>query len=292
MANGEAYPLAMPVPAIGGEAVVTPEAEDVGLDRSARAAASFRPRPVVFIGPKRSVNLSPWILSRLGEEGQMRGFFLRRSCLLGLWFVLSGILAPLSAQEVTEPSTGTKFPARRPFRDEVGQPTVQCVGTAVRKRLIVKVYGMCLYVDLEGLRQRAAGRKLSADDAGRLLVEGDVPRGFVLQFVRDVGRDNIVEAFREGLRKNWPGGGFSESAPAVQQFLSAVGYDIARGQEIRIWLDPEGGVTVQFAQRPAVRVADAPLARAVAGIWLGAQPVSPDLRASLLKDLPSLLAGP
>jgi len=214
------------------------------------------------------------------------------SCWFGLWVLGGGVFWPLSAQEVTEPATGTKFPAQRPFLDEAGQPTVQCVGTAVRKRLVFKVYGMCLYVDLNGLRQRAAGKPLSTDDAARLLIEGDVPRGFVLQFVRDVGRDNIVEAFREGLRKNWPGGGFSESVPSVQQFLNAVGYDIAKGQEIRLWLDAGGNVTVQFAQRPAVRIADATLARAVAGIWLGAQPVSPDIRASLLKDLPARTAGP
>jgi hypothetical protein len=151
---------------------------------------------------------------------------------------------------------------------------------------------MCLYVDLEGLRQQVGGRKLSADEAARLLIEGSVRRGFVLQFVRDVSKDNIVEAFREGLRKNWPGEPFSETHPAVRQFLDAVRSDIARGQEIRIWLDPEGAVTVQFAQRPAVRIADASLVRAVAGIWLGAQPVSPDLRASLLKDLPARTASP
>ncbi|GBC84817.1 hypothetical protein HRbin11_01252 [bacterium HR11] len=213
-------------------------------------------------------------------------------CFLGLGVLGGGVVSSLSAQEVTEPATGTKFPAQRPFLDEAGQPTVQCVGTAVRKRLVFKVYGMCLYVDLDGLRQRAGGRKLSADEAARLLIEGGVHRGFVLQFVRDVGKDNIVEAFREGLRKNWPGGGFPESAPSVQQFLNAVGYDIAKGQEIRVWLDAEGNVTLQFAERPAVRIADPSLARAVAGIWLGAQPVSPDIRASLLKDLPARTAGP
>jgi hypothetical protein len=213
-------------------------------------------------------------------------------CLLGLGVLGGGVFSSLSAQEVTEPATGTKFPAQRPFRDEAGQPAVQCVGTAVRKRLVFKVYGMCLYVDLEGLRQQAGSRKLSADEAARLLVEGDVRRGFVLQFVRDVDKDNIVEAFREGLRKNWPGGPFSETHPAVQQFLDAVRSDIARGQEIRIWLDPEGTVTVQFAQRPAVRIADPSLVRAIAGIWLGAQPVSPDIRASLLKDLPVRIASP
>jgi len=179
-----------------------------------------------------------------------------------------------------------------PSEDKAGQPAVQCVGTAVWKRLVFKVYGMCLYMDLEGLRQQAGSRKLSADEAARLLVEGDVRRGFVLQFVRDVDKDNIVEAFREGLRKNWPGGPFSETHPAVQQFLDAVRSDIARGQEIRIWLDPEGAVTIQFAQRPAVRIADPSLVRAIAGIWLGAQPVSPDIRASLLKDLPVRIASP
>ncbi len=213
-------------------------------------------------------------------------------CFLGLGVLGGGVVSPLSAQEITEPATGTKFPVQRPFLDEAGQPTVQCVGTAVRKRLVFKVYGMCLYVDLDGLRQRAAGTRLSTDDTARLLIEGDVPRGFVLQFVRDVGKDNIVEAFREGLQKNWPGGGFSESAPSVQQFLNAVGHDITKGQEIRLWLDAGGNVTVQFAQRPAVRIADATLARAIAGIWLGTQPVSPDIRASLLKDLPARLARP
>ncbi len=193
------------------------------------------------------------------------------------------------AQEIVEPSTKTRFPTTRPFLDGAALgPALDCVGTAVRKKFIFKVYGMCLYVDIPVLHQRV-GDTADPETIAQALIRGGVAHAFVLHFVRNVDARKIVDAFREGLQKNWPDGAFDPDQPGVRQFLAATNFDIRDGQEIQIWIDAQSRVHIRFADRPVVTIDDPTLQRAITGIWLGARPVHKKMKASLLRDLPGRL---
>lgn len=108
---------------------------------------------------------------------------------------------PVHAEEVVEPGSGHAFPAllthdSRPYT---------LAGVALRKKFIIKVYGMGLYVDQAAAKQafpsllaKAGGHDrehlLSGDRAQTFVAWGHFGKLGVLHFVRDVDKDRIREA--------------------------------------------------------------------------------------------------
>ncbi len=192
--------------------------------------------------------------------------------------------------KITEPSTKVTFPVQRTFLDKDGASAMTCIGTGVRKKFVVKVYGICFYVALDEVRALFPDG-FTADDAHfEKLLSGTYHRAFIMRFVRGVGKDKIVGAFRDGLKKNWPAGSkFDPNNEAVKAFLDANNFDIEKNQEIQIWIDNENTVYVINGTHPVQSVQDETLAQAVTGIWLGKKPVSGKMKKGLVSRLPGLL---
>jgi hypothetical protein len=214
-----------------------------------------------------------------------------RLCLVALLLVV----APVRAEEVVEPSTEQKFPAQR----QVDGQTYTLVGVGVRKKVVVKVYAIAIYVedeparrDFPALTARAGGREharlVAGDAAPQFVTWGHFGKLAVLRFVRDVDADRVREAFREGLEEELGDKATPEGKRTAEAFVAAFDHELKEGQEIelRTWPDGRVAVTVAGARRDLPQ--SPKLARAIWSIWLGARPISTELRRSLIDRVDAL----
>lgn len=219
-----------------------------------------------------------------------------RGCLGAL--ALVSVLAsatPATAEKVTEPATDVQFDAKRTTDGK----SYVLVGVGVRKKLVVKVYAMGLYVEeVEGKRAfPSLAMKAGGSDKAKL-TEGDRAQAFVIwgqfgklgvmHFVRDVGADKIRGAFEEGLTDE-----LTEKAPAdvreaTQAFLKLVDRDVKSGDEVLLHTGADGKIELSIAGQAKGSVQNTKLARALWSIWLGPKPISKDLRAELVNRIDEL----
>jgi hypothetical protein len=144
-----------------------------------------------------------------------------------------------------------------PTRVDLDGHSLVLNGTATRKKFIVKVYVAGLY-----LPAREA-------DAEKIL-EADEPRHIVLQFVHDVGKDKMCNAWNEALENNTP----NASAELKAQFETLCSYmeDIKKGEQFVFTYLPGTGthVGVKGVERGAIE--GKAFADALFKAWIGPHP--------------------
>ena len=174
-----------------------------------------------------------------------------------------GLLAQtLPAQEVVkESSTGKSFPVQITVTHEGKTYPLTLTGTTVRKKLIVKVYGMGHYM-------QDPPRGSEKDVVAAVLTDGKAKQ-LTMDFVRDVDVEKIQGAYRDGFEENAAGDELKAITPLVDQFL---GYFTAPVKEndryVLRWL-PGGTIlsTVAGVDKPAIK--NPVFARVLWSIWLG-----------------------
>ena len=175
------------------------------------------------------------------------------------------------AEDVAEPRTGVRFPAK------VGDMSLLGVGLRTKTILKVKVYAIGLYVAdsaLSGSLKGPTGAKLY-----RELVWGDFPKEVHLRLVRDVSASQMQESIREALEK--------ADKARVDTFVSYFG-DIKTGQEYVLRWTPGGSLETVANGTPKPPIADKNFAAAVFGIWLGDDPIQEDIKRDLIARAPQL----
>jgi Chalcone isomerase-like len=216
---------------------------------------------------------------------------------LGIALLLVAALAGRARADdtVTEPSTGQDFPVAR----TVDGHTLTLLGVGVRKKFVVKVYAMALYVDETEARRnfpplvaRAGGRSraqlLSSDHAQQFTIWGAFDKVAVLHFVRNVDADKIKEAFVDGLEDELSDKAPAEMKKAADAFVALFDHPLKDGQEIELRTDGDGHIAVTIAGEKKDGPRSAKLARAIWSIWLGPKPISTDLRKSLVDRIDQL----
>jgi hypothetical protein len=177
---------------------------------------------------------------------------------------------------VNEPSTGHGFEASRAD----GGKSFTLVGTGVRKKFIVKVYAMGLYVESEGAKKASRGGDPQAFVAG-----GSFGKLAVLHFVRDVDAGKIQQAYRDGLETEL---GDPSTKALAEAFVAAFDRDVKDGQEIVVRTSGDGKISVAVAGSKKDVGQSARLAKAIWNIWLGAKPISPDMRKTLVERVDAI----
>ena len=137
-----------------------------------------------------------------------------------------------------------------------GQPLV-LNGLGLRSKFGFKVYVAGLYLPN---KERSAQKVLGAD----------VPRRMVLSFLRDVGKDDMCDAWNEGLEANTP----NASAQVKKDFATLCGYmgDVAKGQQMVFTYVPGTGTRVEVAGKAKGTIAGKATADAILATWLGPEP--------------------
>lgn len=190
-----------------------------------------------------------------------------------LALVLAG---PAAGQELTEPGSGVRFPAKR------GDLSLLGVGLRTRTVFRVKVYAIALYVADSALAGPLAAHRGQVGTPAfyRDLVRGDFLKEVHLRFTRDLDRGTIQEAMRDALA-----GGNKARVDAFVSYFP----EIKAGQECVLRWIPGGTLETVIAGEAKPPIADRDFAAAVFGVWLGERPIQEDIKKGLVSRVPELI---
>jgi hypothetical protein len=160
---------------------------------------------------------------------------------------------------------GVNFPDQAQV--EGSNLTLNGLGLRQATMFKVNVYVAALYV-----------AKTSSDP--NALLGSNTPSELILQFVRDVGADDLRKGWQEGFEKN-----SGTQLPALKERIAMLnGWmgDVKTGQRLTFIHKPGAGleVNVNGAVKGSIKGDD--FAKAFLSIWLGADPPNPEIKAGLL----------
>jgi hypothetical protein len=190
-------------------------------------------------------------------------------------------VTPALAETVVEPSTGHSFDDAK----SIDGKRFALLGVGVRKKFIIKVYSMALYAD-EAEAKRAY--KSGGGEATAFVANNPFAKLAVLRFARDVDSGKIRGAYEDGLADE-----LSDKAPAdlkqgAQAFIAAFDKDLKTGQEI-VLRTTEKKIEIDVAGSRKQLPSSPTLSKAIWNIWLGAKPISKDLKSGLVSRVDGAL---
>jgi hypothetical protein len=160
---------------------------------------------------------------------------------------------------------GVNFPDQAQV--EGSNLTLNGLGLRQATAFKVNVYVAALYV-----------AKTSYDP--NALMASTAPSELILQFVRDVGADDLRKGWNEGFEKN-----SKEQLPALKDRIATLnGWmgDMKTGQRLIFIHKPGAGVEVNVNGSVKGTVKGDDFAKAFLAIWLGADPPNPEIKAGML----------
>ena len=169
---------------------------------------------------------------------------------------------PSMAQEmVKESSTKKMFLKEVTFSHDSTDYTVTLTGLTVRKKFVVKVYGIAHYMQDAG--------KSSKEDAFKAVLADGKAKQITMDFSRNVGFDKIQGSFKDGFKKNASAEELKEIQPLVDQFLGYFDKEVKKNEQyILRWLAGGTVITiVQGEEKPAIT--NLTFAKVLWKIWLG-----------------------
>ena len=175
---------------------------------------------------------------------------MRRFAALALGLLLAaGAISPLAAATlagVTMPDTG-----------KAGDQQLVLNGMALRSKAVFKVYVAGLYLPAK-------------EHDWQKVLAADTPRRTVMHWLRSVGKEQICEAWNEGLEANTP----NASAEIKQNFQSLCGLmeDAKAGDRLSFTYVPGTGVEVAVNDKVKGTLGAKPFADALFACWIGPKP--------------------
>jgi len=182
--------------------------------------------------------------------------------------MLSLALLALAGSLTAAPADTTMNGVTLPGTVTVAGETLVLNGVALRKKAIFKVYVAGLYLTAK------------SSDANAVLA-ADAARRMVMQFVRDVGKDKMCEAWDEALANNTP----NASAQLKADFVTLCNYmeDIKDKQQFVFTYVPGTGTEVSVAGKVKGTIAGKDFADALFKAWIGPKPgPGPGFRDALM----------
>jgi hypothetical protein len=160
---------------------------------------------------------------------------------------------------------GVNFPDQAQV--EGSNLTLNGLGLRQATAFKVNVYVAALYVS-----------KTSNDPSA--LLGSAAPSELILQFVRNVGADDLRKGWSEGFEKN-----SKDQLPALKDRIATLNgwmADVKTGDKLTFIHKPGAGleVNVNGAAKGIIKGDD--FAKAFLAIWLGADPPNPEIKAGLL----------
>ncbi len=181
----------------------------------------------------------------------------RSTFLAGGLVLVAAAAGAMELAGVTMPDTHT-----------INGTTLKLNGMGVRKKLFVKVYVGGLYL-----------AKPSHDAAA--ILAADEAKEVAMHFLYSkVGKDKLVEAWREGFAAN-----SAASLPALQARLDefcALWPDMKSGEEAFVTYLPGTGTTLVLNGKQVGVIPGKDFADAMFAVWLGAKPADAGLKAGML----------
>jgi hypothetical protein len=179
--------------------------------------------------------------------------------------VLAGLACPTRSMAQSQTCAGVSFPGQI----QVAGETLVRNGIGVRRATLsnVHVYVAALYVE-----------KPSRDASA--LLRADQVRSLSLRFVRDVTRDEMVDALQDGIEAS--SAREADSLKAAMKSLERMPPPLRKGNELTFQHVPGQGLAVLAGRRPIGTIASEAFASALFRIWLGSAPPDSRLKSGLL----------
>ncbi len=203
-------------------------------------------------------------------------------CMLGCAAIVTG--------QITEPKTGKAFDEKISLPG-ASESTLRCVGVGLRTKAFFKVYAGGLYLDEQSAPQNLAAFKgasvatlQGSAEFYKAIITSTSPKAIVMKFARDVGQDKIREAYAEGLEKTLGAIDKSPLKVDAEKFLAMFNDDILENDQIALY-GKGSAVNVWVKGKEKGTVDNAKLAEAIWAIWLGAKPVTEDLKKGLVSKV-------
>jgi hypothetical protein len=153
-----------------------------------------------------------------------------------------------------------------PEQAQVSGQTLTLNGAGLRKKFVFKVYVIGLY-----LPQKSRDAKA--------VINSDQPKLITMKLLRDVEKDKIVDAIREGFEHNSKGQMQALNLRLLQLGVSVP--DLKEGDLLTFTFDAAGNVKLGGVATPTT-IPGKDFAAALLSCWLGPDPVDGDLKAALL----------
>jgi hypothetical protein len=150
----------------------------------------------------------------------------------------------------------------------VGTTVLRHNGSGVRKKFVIQVYLGSLYL-------KAPSRDAEA------IVAADEPKAVRLHFLRDVSKEQMLEAFRDGFRANSPDVAASLQ-PRLDELARALPPKMKEGSLLFVTWVPGTGTVVNAGGGGEAVVAGKDFADALFRNWLGHKPADDGLKRRML----------
>lgn len=144
-----------------------------------------------------------------------------------------------------------------PDKAEVKGQSLVLNGLGLRTKFFIKVYVGGLYLPQ---KEKAAAKILSED----------APHRMVMHFLYGVNKEQMCDAWKEGLEQNTP----KASAEVKKNFATLCGWmeEIPKGHELILTYVPGEGTTVEVNGKTKGTLPGKPTADAILGTWIGPDP--------------------
>jgi hypothetical protein len=172
----------------------------------------------------------------------------------------------LSLAFVTAAHAKEKEGVQIPDTVEVDGKTLKLNGAGVRTKIFFKVYVAGLYLEDT---TKSAQEAISADGTKRV----------TLVLLRDLDKNQVSEAIREGFQKN------TTNMAALKDRLdklSGMFSDVKKGQQMVLTYVPGKGTTVAVNGTEKGTIEGKDFNDALLAVWLGKQPVDEDCKKGML----------
>ena len=152
---------------------------------------------------------------------------------------------------------GTLAGVNLPDKVDAGGQSLVLNGLGLRSKFIIKVYVAGLYLPQ---KEKNAAKILSAD----------TPRRMVMHFLYSVNKEQMCDAWKEGLEQNTP----KAPADVKKEFTTLCGWmeAIPKGHELVLTYVPGTGTQVEVNGKVKGTLPGKPTADAVLNTWIGPDP--------------------
>ena len=210
------------------------------------------------------------------------------------------LVVALQSAEVTEPNTQVKFPVQLSAPPGGGAQVLTGMGVRTRTVLKVKVYAFGLYVDSAAARSALSPwRGKNAEELARdqslynEVAKGGFPATLRLVMTRDVGADQMSEAFNEALGPRVAQAGqrgMTGGPEALTTFRGFFSNELSKGTEL-VFARSGDTLKVSIGGQNKGEIVNGALGWALFDVYLGEKPISTDGKKTVIARLPEILGS-
>lgn len=186
---------------------------------------------------------------------------------------------PHVIEQVGVAGSDVQFPT--PIENTAGTNKEQLVltGTALRKKLIFKLYAIGSYIQ--------DGVKVSSADE---LCNKDCSKQLHLVMECAISGEQMAGAFKEAIRLNHPEPEFAAEIKELTGYLQT--FSLAKGDHVWLISVPRLGLKINVAGKPGIQIENPAFAKAIWEVYLGKKNLGEPLKADLVSRLKSQGPGP